>query len=35
MQGVKMDETLNYYNENAEKFINGTVEVDFEKMKSG
>jgi 2-polyprenyl-3-methyl-5-hydroxy-6-metoxy-1,4-benzoquinol methylase len=33
MQGVKMDETLNYYNENVEKFINGTVAVDFEKMQ--
>jgi 2-polyprenyl-3-methyl-5-hydroxy-6-metoxy-1,4-benzoquinol methylase len=33
MQGVKMDGTLNYYNENAEKFINGTVAVDFEKIQ--
>jgi 2-polyprenyl-3-methyl-5-hydroxy-6-metoxy-1,4-benzoquinol methylase len=28
-----MDETLNYYNENAESFINGTVAVDFEKTQ--
>jgi SAM-dependent methyltransferase len=29
-----MDETLNYYNKNAEKFINGTVAVDFEKTQN-
>jgi SAM-dependent methyltransferase len=28
-----MDETLNYYNKNAENFINGTVAVDFEKTQ--
>jgi SAM-dependent methyltransferase len=29
-----MDETLNYYNKNAEKFINGTVAVDFEETQN-
>jgi 2-polyprenyl-3-methyl-5-hydroxy-6-metoxy-1,4-benzoquinol methylase len=29
-----MYETLNYYNENAESFINGTVAVDFEKTQN-
>jgi cyclopropane fatty-acyl-phospholipid synthase-like methyltransferase len=29
-----MDETINYYNENAESFINGTVAVDFEKNQN-
>jgi SAM-dependent methyltransferase len=29
-----MDETINYYNEKAEKFINGTVAVDFESNQN-
>jgi SAM-dependent methyltransferase len=29
-----MDETITYYNENAENFINGTVAVDFEKTQN-
>jgi 2-polyprenyl-3-methyl-5-hydroxy-6-metoxy-1,4-benzoquinol methylase len=32
--GEIMDETLNYYNKNAESFINATVAVDFEKMQN-
>jgi SAM-dependent methyltransferase len=32
--GGIMDETLNYYNKNAENFINGTVAVDFEKTQN-
>lgn len=30
---MKNNETLNYYNKNAESFVDGTIAVDFEKTQ--